>query len=567
VATLYPSEIIDDHGSGAERRIFRKLKGETPDDWYGVHSLGLTKHPDKPWAEIDFVAVTDAGVFCLEVKGGRISREGGVWMQNEHEMRQSPFAQVGGASAALHRYLSGRFPEIDQAMTGYGVVMPDVAFDVKGPDVEGGVVYDDDDLARPFEEYLERLAKHWAEKLAAKRRGGFRPLSPAQRRRILNAIAPDFALVPSLRAQVAAVEADLVRLTKEQTELLQGMTELARVAIRGSAGTGKTLLALHEAQRLAREGKRVLLCCFSKALAADLRARLAGETADVHHFHGLMSELVREAGLTSTLPEDVEATDLFDVFYPQATIDALAQLDRLGCYDAVIIDEGQDLLRDLYVQVFDALLEGELEGGTWRLFHDPIQDRFGGMDPAVLDRMESLAESQYRLHKNCRNTKQVIISTSILTALPIAEALRVDGPDVVELWYDDEVEQLKLASKQIRSWLTDGLSPDQIVVLSPRRFESSSAARLTNVQFATDPHAPDADGVRFATIAGFKGLEADAVLVLDLQGLETSHELLEIYLSTTRARAVLAVALNRSFNELYAERARDFADRLAAGAL
>lgn len=47
----------------------------------------------------------------------------------------------------------------------------------------------------------------------------------------------------------------------------------------GSAGTGKTVVALHRAARLAREGGRVLLSTFSPDLAADLRMkvdRLAG---------------------------------------------------------------------------------------------------------------------------------------------------------------------------------------------------------------------------------------------------------------------------------------------------
>ena len=43
----------------------------------------------------------------------------------------------------------------------------------------------------------------------------------------------------------------------------------------GSAGTGKTVVALHRAARLARDGGRVLLSTFSPTLAADLRTKLA----------------------------------------------------------------------------------------------------------------------------------------------------------------------------------------------------------------------------------------------------------------------------------------------------
>jgi len=52
--------------------------------------------------------------------------------------------------------------------------------------------------------------------------------------------------------------------------------------VTGSAGTGKTVVALHRAARLAREGGRVLLVTFNAALAASLAekfARLVGDEA------------------------------------------------------------------------------------------------------------------------------------------------------------------------------------------------------------------------------------------------------------------------------------------------
>ena len=49
-----------------------------------------------------------------------------------------------------------------------------------------------------------------------------------------------------------------------------------RVIVRGSAGTGKTLLAVEEAKRAAAQGSRVLYCCFNKGLAEYVRRVLAG---------------------------------------------------------------------------------------------------------------------------------------------------------------------------------------------------------------------------------------------------------------------------------------------------
>ena len=46
-----------------------------------------------------------------------------------------------------------------------------------------------------------------------------------------------------------------------------------QVAISGFAGSGKTLLAAEKATSLAKQGFRVLLTCYNKNLAQDLRER------------------------------------------------------------------------------------------------------------------------------------------------------------------------------------------------------------------------------------------------------------------------------------------------------
>src|SRR5438046_1867341 len=108
MARMLPPEILDDHKSHAEARLFRKIKTETPDDWTAVHSVGLATHSEKPWAEIDFVLIADSGVWCLEVKGGGVEHRDGRWYTNDHLLRESPFSQAGGGAAALFEYLKNR---------------------------------------------------------------------------------------------------------------------------------------------------------------------------------------------------------------------------------------------------------------------------------------------------------------------------------------------------------------------------------------------------------------------------------------------------------------------------
>ena len=58
------------------------------------------------------MVVTDAGVLCLEVKGGTISHRDGDWFQNNSRLKESPFAQAGGGASALYAYLAERVPAV-----------------------------------------------------------------------------------------------------------------------------------------------------------------------------------------------------------------------------------------------------------------------------------------------------------------------------------------------------------------------------------------------------------------------------------------------------------------------
>ena len=243
----------------------------------------------------------------------------------------------------------------------------------------------------------------------------------------------------------------------------------------------------------------------------------------VQHLHGLMRDLIEEAGLRSRLPA-VDERDLFDIYYPEIALDALASLDRFGSFDAIVVDEGQDLLKPPYVLFLDALIAGEMSKGTWRLFHDPNQDIFRGGPPAELERLEEFATC-YRLTQNCRNTREIAMATSVLSGVANAETLVADGPDVVERWYVDQKSQQKAILRVLRDWLDGGLNPTDITVLSPRRFSDSVFASIEPSRLprpivdVSDAEPHDLGRIRFSTIAAYKGLESEAVLLIGFDNL------------------------------------------------
>ena len=101
-----------------------------------------------------------------------------------------------------------------------------------------------------------------------------------------------------------ALEAPMERwiafLHPSQREIVEGEFN-GPVKVTGSAGTGKTVVALHRARKLAREGKRVLLTSYVTTLCENLERSLAlitepdvRDRITVSTVHSLALDLVRE---------------------------------------------------------------------------------------------------------------------------------------------------------------------------------------------------------------------------------------------------------------------------------
>lgn len=117
----------------AEQIVFRHLKQAFADkeNYVAMHSVQLTDHPKKRFAEIDFLLCTNVGLFVLEVKGGQVSCQSGIWCykdkQGNYNQGGSPFYQASSAMQGLRQSLLKKFDKkfIDNICFGYGVILTD----------------------------------------------------------------------------------------------------------------------------------------------------------------------------------------------------------------------------------------------------------------------------------------------------------------------------------------------------------------------------------------------------------------------------------------------------------
>lgn len=140
-----------------------------------------------------------------------------------------------------------------------------------------------------------------------------------------------------------------------------------------------------------------------------------------------------------------------------------------------------------------------------------------------------------------------------------ARCLRPDEGDAPEVrFYRDAEQQAELLCGALEELREDGFTGPQVAVLSTRNDTACAAAavteqswrdRLTPLVRAT-PRGPVTDlrstKVRYASIHRFKGLEARAVVLTDIERLDSARERDLFYVGATRATQRLIVLANEA---------------------
>ena len=311
---------------------------------------------------------------------------------------------------------------------------------------------------------------------------------------------------------------------------------MPRIAVKGPAGSGKTVIATEKAKRLAALGQRVLYLCYNRPLADFLAQTSVGYTAK--NFHTLCRELALAAGLKFNPPgQDDASQDFWETRAPELLIEALTTYPDER-YDAVIVDEGQDFKEYWWLAVENLLREPK-KGHLW-VFYDPQQDLYGG-GPT-----EALSLQAASLTWNCRNTER--IAEHAFARVGLTPKLRPGTPEgtpVREVVCDTEQQMVEAVRKTLHQLVNEEkLGTERIVVLSPRGLPASPvwrARQMGNLKLVEFPQRPGRGEVSFASLQRFKGLEADAVILCDITDGDAACGPRHLYVGTSRARHVLIV--------------------------
>ena len=379
--------------------------------------------------------------------------------------------------------------------------------------------------------------QHLTDKIKYFSYGGVGP-DDAAAERIASVLRPRFDLATVAGDRRRSRELQLVTFLEEQYLALDAVAENQAVLFSGPAGSGKTFIAMEIARRETSQGKTGRLLCFNRFLGR----RLADDMSDLRGLSvgTLHQELLRITGLSAPAEPDAR---FWDAELPERAIDTLLERGDELCRDFLVVDEIQDLAKPAYLDVLDLMVVGGLKDGRVLLFGDferqAIFDTEHGRT-LLSTRMPNLMT--YKLTQNCRNLPRIGFQVNLMSRLePGYRHFRRgdDGVDPSLLQYEagkDQSPQLVNAVQKLRD---EGFDLNEVVVLSP--VKSGSTAETTTDPWLRQILRP-ADGRRskpgvlqYSTIHAFKGLDAPAVIVTDLDSKRVPNLEAVLYVGLTRA--------------------------------
>ncbi len=545
MARLIPP-LFPEGAAPGEKSVYRKLaEDQTTDDWIVLHSLNIAEHVRNPEGEADFVVIAPKlGILVIEVKSHQhFTFDNGVWkLGNQAPTTRGPEDQTTDDWIVIHSLMLKKKIDLRSIPTLSAAWFTATrARTMLKPTNEwfDWQVLDSEDLKNDPIGAIRRAFTGGITNLDATFNGfSYGGVGPDQAtaKQIAMLLRPSFEFGIVAGDVRSAREHQLVRFVEEQFLALDAMSDNQSVLFTGPAGSGKTFLALEAARRELAVGRTGSLMCFNKLLGRRLAADITDPGLSVGTFH---SQLLALTGLKA--PSDASQS-FWSSELPERAVEVLLELGEPPA-DFLIVDEIQDLLTEAYLDVFELLAKGGLSGGRVLMFGDferqAIYDDGRGREllKACVPHMPS-----HRLTMNCRNLPRIGFSVNFFSGLtPGYQKFRRDddGANPVLMKYVRGEDQSPLLRQAVEALREESFDQSEIVVLSPLGAGSVAATTsdpwLKSVLAQADGDTIKKGKIRFSSIQAFKGLEAPAVIVTDLDRAAVPNFESVLYVGLTRA--------------------------------
>ncbi len=322
----------------------------------------------------------------------------------------------------------------------------------------------------------------------------------------------------------------LNHISLEQVRAMASLDENTRVVVQGSAGTGKTRLAILWARLAMKRGEKTLLTCYNDPLADFLNATSGDQQLPVIQ---PFLRLIQKLDGISELVEPTEPKEKDTFWNETLPHHVLANIEKIQpMFDTIVVDEAQDFAQS-WIEILEALLS---PSGKLLCVADMAQDLYQrGYRPPLGDPLWTKG----RLAVNCRNTRQIaLLLKKIGGAQPAAACPTGDPVRFVSVRSEQE------ALAEVRNLITNHIEfhkrklSDLVIVCRSASERQKLRALSTDVVVISNWKNRGLEHIACETFRRIKGLEADHVVVV---GFDSDYQVQELYVAASRARRTLTI--------------------------
>ena len=589
---------------------FFNLVDALDDNWHVWHSIKWDNDTKMRSGEADFLIFNpNLGFVVVEVKGGIISIENNTFYSTATNTRQkfhldkSPFNQAENSMHHIVRFYVERAkkePNSKELLKSsykfplnfsYAVFFPDCNFkdDFEYLQYDFNKIFDESDLNEhrlwqeqsqnqtspsPLEEFLVNLLDQYKY---------LRMEKPKIAEFFPKLIGSNISKYLNLKKYYDIREKELTQVNQVQDFLLDALSEKKHCIFKGSAGSGKTFIAMKKALRCYEEDKDVLFLCFNVELREFIKSHLGkcigkpygkimGKISvfSIMQFLKKLIEVMFDSDTTRKLLSELSNFSYLSI--AEAIRNNKEKIPISFTYDVILIDEAQDIDSNLWDLFISFLKEPT---SLFYVFYDEAQALF----------VEDFAPTKFGmdehsdlilLNRNLRNTIEIAKwLTHKTTYGDYKEYSGINGFKITSHKFSSGKEAIIKAVNVIRNkYYTQGIELERIIILSYFKLKTIFPYAKNNSYcdflmfkgkigmsgmnaFVVEPHSiatmpqikchKDINNelcIAFKTISAFKGLESDIIFLIvpNLNDFKEKYPerydnfLMQLYVGISRAK-------------------------------
>jgi hypothetical protein len=511
-----------------------ELLGNSLDDTYTVyHGVHWTNVESKNYAiygEIDFAVVSPSGkLLLIEQKTGYLDETGnGLEKKYAEKSKNVPFQIARNAHGLQHR--------LKQSLKGNSIFVDSILY---CPDYKikrlGSAGIDPKRIVDSTRK--DQLIQIIQSIIPAEE------ANPPVQELLHHFLSDLLEIVPDVNAVIGQTDRMYTRVSGGLSEWAQKIEfSPYRLRVIGTAGSGKTQLALSVYRESIKAGRKPLYVCYNRSLA-DHVAKVAPEGGLVTGYHQLGDRIAKQLGA----PIDHQKPGPFSQM--ELTLDNYHSSDD-QMFDDLIVDEGQDFKPEWAANLLRLL---RINGKAWWL-EDPLQNVYSR------ERVPFDGWVTIRSDANFRSPKKVLEGINQILSLtpPIVSCSPIEGGEVEVLNYENQGELIPRTVEALDRAIELGFEPAHVALLSFRGRESSVLTPFTQIGTHTlrspiqgkydefgNPEFSEGE-ITTDSVHRFKGQAAPCIVLteIDFAQLDENSKI-RIFVGATRATMKLILVLSK----------------------